>query len=946
MSSLFLTAKVAGWDWVPMADQPLLWLFTLPMRLLPTNCVALGLNFFSATLAALTLGLLARSVELLPRSKGVKKANRQVKLVALDAEAVWSKRAEKTNRQISTLPIFIACAVCGLEFNFWREATAATGEMLDLLLLAAALWLLLEYRVKRYPRLLDAATFVLGLGMAENWFMLLSVPLFVAGVIWLRGIQFFQLRFLLRLAGLGLAGFSICVLLPLVNGLAPHSPWNFGEAWLVSFRHTKDLIVLLYHQFWAWHRLMAVEVVLFYLVPTLSLLVRVRDHGTYGLKLAETFQLWIYRGLQVLLLLGCLWLAFDPTMGLRQIIRRQTGIPLPLLTLDYLNALGAAFLAGIFLRLSKSRIKSRGHSRGGMRSLRKAVAAVAAACLVLLIAGLVARNVPAILGINHHPLNRFGELAVESLPGDGGVMLSDQPQKLGAFQAALAQHRRTSKWLAVDTQALPKVSYRAWLQRRRPLGWLTDENRHPLTPDETVRLIESIAQTNQLFYLHSSFGRFFERFYLEPSGAIYKVVMRDANSPEIPSLPSATIETNEAFWTRKWKTEMAPLVPAPVRPPNGLERRIQNLGITAPPEYQDRMLAEWYSLSLDSWGVALQQQGHWNAARQHFEQALLLNTNNLSARISLSCNTNLQSGRKLGLVGVEQLAPEWGSIQRMGWVLNDYGPFDEPIFCYLLGCAYLQNGLPRQAVQQLERTQALAPGLPGPELALAEVYTQLRMIDRARPLINHLRDTTKNYLTNSAVDLEVALLEANSWLLQTNIANARNALQSVLLQHPDDARIANRVLNTYLAIGDFTNALQLVKAQSSKAPDDVASLTRQAAILIQSGNAAAAIPVLTHVLTITNSAEVRISRATAELISQKLTAAENDFLELEKSGVEPSRVSYGLAMIAEHRHDTNQALHYLRVCLTNTPSGTIFWRQASARLQSLEHGSPALPKIN
>ena len=35
--------------------------------------------------------------------------------------------------------------------------------------------------------------------------------------------------------------------------------------------------------------------------------------------------------------------------------------------------------------------------------------------------------------------------------------------------------------------------------------------------------------------------------------------------------------------------------------------------------------------------------------------------------------------------------------------------------------------------------------------------------------------------------------------------------------------------------------------------------------------------------------------------------------------MEPGRVSYGLAVIAEHRHDTNQAAHYLRLCLTNTP---------------------------
>ena len=49
-----------------MAGQPLLWLLTLPIRLLPAGWVPLGLNLLSATCAAVSLGMLARSVELLP----------------------------------------------------------------------------------------------------------------------------------------------------------------------------------------------------------------------------------------------------------------------------------------------------------------------------------------------------------------------------------------------------------------------------------------------------------------------------------------------------------------------------------------------------------------------------------------------------------------------------------------------------------------------------------------------------------------------------------------------------------------------------------------------------------------------------------------------------------------------------------------------------------------
>ncbi len=939
MNSLSLTAQVAGWDWVPMVGQPLIWLFTLPLRLFPATWVPPGLNFFSAITAALTLGLLARTVQLLP----------------------WERSWENTNRRVSALPVLLACVVCGLEFNFWQEATAASGEMPDLLFLAASLWLLLEYRVWRESRWLDAAVVVWGLGMAENWLMLLALPLFVGGLIWLHGYRFFlhrstmekvgagegwlqglflfRFEFLLRLAGLGLAGFSIYALLPLVNGLAPHSPWNLGQSWHASLKQTKDTVLLLYYQFWLTHRALTLAVAVYFLVPGLSCLARFGDEGTSHKTKEDRFVLWIYRSLRILLLLACLWLAFDPVIGPRQIVQHQFGISPPMLTFDYLNALGAGFLAGNLLLIAQTPLHQRRHSRAKIRWRRLAVP-IATGWLFLVIAGLTARNLPAILHLSFYPLQSFGELAVESLPPGRGVMLSDQPQKLAVFQAALSRHRTQADWLAVDTEALPSVAYRARLERRQPIGWLTDESRHNLTPLETRQLLEQIARTNRLFYLHPSYGHFFERFYLEPIGAIYEMKLRGKDPLEIAPSSASQSEANETIWNGVWEKDLAPLAAA-VSPkqPGWLDKTIGHLGLSPVPVYQDPLLAEWYSFSLDGWGVALQQQGRWNEARVRLEQALELNTNNFSARISLACNTNHQAGLRLGLGDAGKVAAELGNSQRLSQLMKECGPFDEPIFCYLLGCAYEQINEPLQAVQQFERTRQLAPGTAAPELALVEIYTRLGYAELARPLINHLREAARNLPGNSALNVDLDLLDANAWLAQTNITSARNVLQSVLQQHPDDAQIANRVVAAYLAFGDFTNALQIIGTHLSKSPDDVPSLNLQAAILMQSGNAAAAIPVLDHVLTLTNLPESRLLRAVARLACQDFTAAETDYQELQKSGVAAGPVYYGLAVIAERRHETNQAMNYLRLCLTNTPPGTLLWREAGAGLQRLGPGS-------
>ena len=968
INSLSLTAKVADWDWTPMIGHPLFWLLTLPLQLLPSAWVPLGLNFFFAVVAALTLGLLARTVQLMP----------------------WNWPLADENRWIRTLPVLLACSMCGLEFNFWQEATAASGEMLAFLPLATALWLMLEFRVHHKIRWIYAAALVWGLGMAENWLMLVLMPLFIAGTLclkinslvtksnrmeaplfvtaefWLQRLHFFRftlLKFLALVVGFGFAGFLIYTVLPLVNSLNPNLPPSHGEIWLASLKQTKNLVVPLGHVFWAGKHLLMLTLAVYFLVPILSCWMREplgnaarkarfnpwADH--HGRRRSEAvfmgiiqkaagngFEVWAFRILRVFLLLVCLWLAFDPKMGLRQIILQQLDVSMPLLVFDYLNALGAAFLIGDFLLLaqhpalpSQAGIPWRRWS--ALIPWRQLAIPSITGGLVLITAGLAVRNAPAIFNANFHPLQRFGELAVASLPAGCGVILSDQPQKLAVLQAALSQHPDRQDWLAVDTRILPLMEYRAWLEHRQPFGWLTDATRHELTPAETAQLLEQIAQTNRLFFLNPTYGYIFEHFFLEPTGAIYEMKLRGENllEPRTPA-PAATA-ANEAFWSAVWQKEIAPLVPAPRPPLTGWQKKI---GYTPAPRWQNRLLANWYSLALDSCGVTLQRQGSWPEARRRFEQALQLNPNNYSAKVSLICNTNLQSGRKQALPDAGETADQLDSPKRLFPVINNYGPFDDPISCYLLALTLRQEGLLLQAVEQFERIETLAPGALPPKLVLAELYTQLHLTERERPLLIQLREATKNLPANNAVALEMSRLEADYWLSQTNHASASSELEAKLQKRPEETtQVASRVINAYLAFGDYTNALRLINAQLSRTPDDVHTLNSQAAILIQSGKAAAALPILDHILTLTNLPAARLNRANAQILCQNFAAAETDFRELQKSGTEPGRVGYGLAKIAEQRHDTNQAVIYFQACLTNLAPGTFLWRQATASLQAL-----------
>jgi len=917
VNSMAMTAKVAGWQPVPLVGQPLLWLLTLPLYLLPAGWVALGMKVLAAALASAIMALLVRTLQLLP----------------------WDRSWDKASRLATCLPWAAACVLCGLEFTFWREATSACGELVDLLLLAAVPWLLLEYGVRQHVRWLQAAALVLGVGMAENWVTIFLVPLFLWKMRqrllgWVSGEQPLERKFIRQLALLWLAGFSVYVISPMVNGLTPHSSQTLGQSWLASLHQTKNLYAILYHQFWRGHRLLMIGVCVYFAVLILPLLIPMRDEGTHNKSGLDQFQTWMFRGLRLCLLLACCWLAFDPTPGARQMILRQMSARMPLLTLDYLTALCAGFLLGNLLLIPYVVVREDYYRPKSKIPWGRYAAAAAALLMALVTLGLCFRNAPVICGANFHPIEEFGAQAVASLPAGGGIMLSDNPQKLVVFQAALAHDRHAADWLAVDTGKLRTLEYRTRLERLRPAAWVTDSTRHDLNSFELRQLLEQQARTNRLFYLHPSYGYFFERFYAEPSQAVYELKLRGKDPLDVPALTDAEVNGTEQFWSAAWNSQLARLASHPTRS-TGLKKKLERFGLTAASRYDEELLAQWCSVPLDGWAVALQKSGRLPEAGERFKQALLLNTNNFSARLSLGCNERLQATNHMDLSEVAKLSGMLGDREHMGLLVDNDGPFDEPTIGYLWGCAFLDHKLLIEAAETFERVHALAPGAPAAELALAEVYNRLGMADRGRPLIDHLQAEKSKLPASPALDLDIALVNSYSWLLQTNSANAQEALTSVLEQHPDDPQVMARVLSAYIGFGDYSNALQLVKRELAKSPEDVSSLNAEAVIFIQSGHAREALPVLDHVLSLTNQPAARINRAFARLVGGDFAGAETDLHQLQSDGNKSGMVPFGLGVVDEHRHDTNSAINYFRLCESNSPPGSSLWRQADTHLRAL-----------
>jgi tetratricopeptide (TPR) repeat protein len=378
------------------------------------------------------------------------------------------------------------------------------------------------------------------------------------------------------------------------------------------------------------------------------------------------------------------------------------------------------------------------------------------------------------------------------------------------------------------------------------------------------------------------------------------------------------------------------------------EKLNKRLVLEPVPDLQSELLASWYSAALNSWGVQLQFYGRLPAAQHRFEQALALVTNNICAAVNFECNTNLQAAKRLTLAGANNLAAQLQDLDHLVRVMDQFGPIDQPAVCFLFGRECQMIGWPRQALQQLGRAVELAPMELPPRLAQAEIYSRYRQDDQVFALLKQIRAGLSILPTNEVghVNMELDLLEAKSWMSQTNLTDARRILEAILEKNPDDLEAQNLVMNAYMNFGDLTNALQLVSRQLDAEPDNTELLNRQAGIFMELNQPTNALAILDHALAITNLPNLRLNHAHASLQSGDLANAEAEFRDLAAQPPDLFLVHFGLASIAELRHDTNLAIQHWEICFTNSPLGSARWLESRAHLAALKPGKTEPPNKN
>jgi tetratricopeptide (TPR) repeat protein len=892
---------------------------------------------FAAGCAALTLALLARSVALLPHDRTNEQRLREPsEFSLLSIPTAW-------------LPPIFAVLVCGLQLTFWEravefrdESVLDSGEMLNLLIFAYLIRCLLEFRISRKESWLTRFALVCGLGISNNWAMVAFFPGFLTAVIWIKGFEFFQWRFVLRLLACGCAGVSLLLLLPLMNAMQHFSHVTFGQSLHLVLTDYKLALL----------RLPPNRKVLLIFAATSVLpvfLMSIRwgssfgDNSPMGVALANFgFNLG-----HVFFLFCCLWVALDPPFSPRQVF----GF-LPFLPIYYLGALSIGYLSGyLLLVFGVQPVKPRQRPSRTVPWPGYCVTACVFLLAVAVSLVLVARNLPQLRTNNAvaGALDRYFGRVGQSLPSKGAVILADGGDlpMLYFLQAKLARSEEKPDDIFIDTSSLAQSwDYIQDLDARHPqagiyAGFGNREAPEPSEPD-CIRLLEKLSTDRDIYYLHPSFGYFFERFYPECHGLVYQLSFYPTNTWTAPLIPSNLVAENRAFWTDA-SNDLAFVEHAshqPAAPPaSGALKRFETFAHLSHETNQfASVLAKYYSRSLNYWGVELDKSAPpaetstWREAGECFTQALRLDPANSPARINLEFNQNILAGKPPVFRKFAEFEDQLGSYRRWFELINNGGPFDEPNFCMAFGTMLGQGNNYRQAVQQFERLHELMPLEPGPPLQLATTFLYV---------MNHPDALYYAYPSPARTGTAAAEAAEQASRMRPDNTNALYLEALAYVQLGVYLQAHSNIVDQACPTSSqaYSNSLAAVGRLLSISANEPNALFLQSMSLMQLRQFGDAIAPLNTLLARTNNPVALLNRAICYLWLDKLDLARADYDLVIQAHPEAYQADYGLAEIAYRQKDTATAIKYYELYQSNMPPllrESAEFKGVTTRLQELK----------
>jgi tetratricopeptide (TPR) repeat protein len=935
-------AGVSDWDWRPKFFAPIAFLITCPIHWLPDHFRLPALNCFAAGCAALTLVLLARSVALLPHDRtNEQRLREQSEFSLLSVPTAW-------------LPPLFAVLVCGLQLSFWERAVEFradsvffdNGEIFNLLIFAYVIRCLLEFRISRKESWLTRFALAYGFGLANNWAMIGYFPLFLAALVWIKGFDFFHWRFVVRVLGCGLAGTCLLLLFPLMNQWHGYSDFSFGPTLHLILSNIKLGLLHLPPEK-KWLLLFAFSSVLPVFLMGIRWSSSFGDNSPMGVALA-TFG---FNFGHAFLLLYCLWVSLDPPFS-----PRELPCFVPYLPLYYLGSLSIGYFSGyLLLVFGIHRVRSR--QRPPLLG-RWPGRFVVAGVWLLAIAGpflLAAKNLPQVEAGRTiaEASNHYFSRVEQSLPPQGAIVLADNDNlpMLYCLRATFARNNRKPDDIFIETSSLGQSwDYIRFLDEEYPQAGISAVfgNTNATQPSELdcIHLLEKLAPNHGIYYLHPSFGYYFERFYPENHGLVYRLNFLPTNTWATPMPPAELLAENRMFWKDasddlQFAVRAVHNPPAPA--PGGALQRLEHFAHIATETNQSAVfLGRNYSRALNYWGVELarlapaEDTNQWREAGACFDLAQQLNPDNRPARVNLDFNQSTLAGKTPVFKPLGEFDEVLGNYSMWYQVISGGGPLDEPNFCRALGVILRNGNNYRQAIQQFERLQALMPLDPSGSFQLAETYLFI---------LNHHDELY--YAYPAPLRTAAAAAAAAEQAVRVDPGNT-NTLSLKALANWQFGLILQANSNSPdpslpLPSVAYSNSLSAIDQWLRLAPDQPNALFFQSMSLMQLDQLDRAIVPLTTLIAQSNNPVARLNRAICYLRLGKLDDSKQDYELVIKTHPEAYQAYYGLAEIAYRAKDFPSTIKYSQLYESNGPPAlkeSDEYKAVDARLKKLEAPPP------
>ena len=194
-------------------------------------------------------------------------------------------------------------------------------------------------------------------------------------------------------------------------------------------------------------------------------------------------------------------------------------------------------------------------------------------------------------------------------------------------------------------------------------------------------------------------------------------------------------------------------------------------------------------------------------------------------------------------------------------------------------------------------------------------------------------------------DENLLVLGSQVYMSAKLYTNAIASIKTAIERHPADDLAKQFMLATaaqiHMNAGLFSNAVACIDRQLKLNPNNPQALASKGYACLQLGAFDQAITLLTQSLDMeTNNTPdlkvaARLNRAVTYLRSNKLEPAKRDYETLRKEFPSAYPVYYGLQDIAYRQKDTNAAIGFCQLYLTNAPPDTDDAKLVRARLKEL-----------